>query len=233
MLLTGHANLQDAAATINNGEIFRMLIKPVDQETMTGALRDCVAQHQLLVAERGLLEQTLHGSVRPWSMAVADQPERVRPGQPERRVASAILDEVPAEDRWALELAAMFSQLGVVSLPPHVSDKLDTGADLDDAERAMVEQIPIVSQQLISPIPRMAPVAEAIRYSRRGFDGTVHPRTGSPGTLIPFGGRLLRLVQDYDALAGAGALGRGGGSQAGRPRVLYDPTLLAALASSR
>ncbi|WP_051798527.1 HD domain-containing phosphohydrolase [Catenuloplanes japonicus] len=231
MLLTGHTNLADAALTVNQGGVFRMLLKPVDQETMCTALRDCVAQHRLMVAERELLEQTLRGSVQ----ALTDVLSLVSPaafgrGTRMRRVASAILDTVEAEDRWAMELAVQMSQLGVVSLPPAVAERLAAGAGLAPAEQAMVDRMPEVAEQLISPIPRLGVVAEAIRYSRKGFDGSGTPADGTAGERIPFGGRLLRLVEDHDALLTEGvsplvavATLR---SFAGR----YDPALLEALA---
>jgi response regulator RpfG family c-di-GMP phosphodiesterase len=230
MLLTGHTGLSDAAVTVNQGQIFRMLLKPVDHDTMVAALRECVAQHRLMVSERELLEQTLHGSVKALTDVLSlTSPAAFGRATRMRRTAAAILDVIVAEDRWALELAVQMSQLGVVSLPPAVADKLDTGADLSATEQAMVDRLPEVARQLISPIPRLAPVAEAIAWSRRGFDGSGEPADGPAGEALPLGARLLCLVQDHDALLVQGtspvvalATLR---SAAGR----YDPVLLDAL----
>jgi response regulator RpfG family c-di-GMP phosphodiesterase len=232
MLLTGHTNLADAAATVNQGGVFRMLLKPVEPETMVAALRDSVAQHRLVVAERELLEQTLRGSVQALTEVLSlVSPAGFGRGTRMRRVASAILDTVEVEDRWAMELAVQMSQLGVVSLPPPVAERLVAGAELSPAEQVMVDRMPEVAEQLISPIPRLGAVAEAIRYSRKGFDGSGTPQDGTAGERIPFGGRLLRLVEDHDALLYQGvspavalATLR---SSAGR----YDPALLEALAT--
>jgi response regulator RpfG family c-di-GMP phosphodiesterase len=230
MLLTGHADLTDAARTINEGQVFRMLLKPVDQETMVAALQDCVAHHRLLVSERELLEQTLHGSVKALTDVLSlASPAAFGRAARMRRMASAILDEVEAPDRWAVELAVQMSQLGVVTLPPTVADKLDSGAPLTPAEQAMVDRVPDVAEQLISPIPRLAPVAEAIHYSRKGFDGSGPPDDNASGERIPFGGRLLRLVRDYDALIVQGASPGVALATLRSAAQLYDPGLLAAL----
>jgi hypothetical protein len=149
-----------------------------------------------------------------------------------RRVASAILDKVAVEDRWAVELAVEMAQLGIVSLPPTVAAKLDSGADLTPAERAMVDQLPAVAEQLISPIPRMAPVAECIRYSRKGFDGSGSPADGIMGDRIPFGGRLLRLVQDHDALLLQGMSPTVALATLRTRADYYDPALLEAYATT-
>ena len=205
-----------------------MLLKPVDHETMIAALHDCVAQHRLVVSGRELLERTLNGSVK----ALMDVPSLASPaafGRASRmgRVASAILDNVEVEDRWAVELAVMMSQLGVVSVPPVVAEKLADGSELAGAGQAMVDQLPAVAVQLISPIPRLAPVAEAIRYSRKGFDGSGSPDDAVAGTAIPFGGRLIRVVQDHDVLITQGVAPSVALATLHSHAAQYDPDLLA------
>ncbi|MFI7542041.1 HD domain-containing phosphohydrolase [Actinoplanes sp. NPDC049599] len=233
MLLTGHTSLADAAVTVNQGRVFRMLLKPVDTETMTAALRDCVTQHRLVVAERELLERTLQGSVKALSDVLSlASPAAFGRASRMRRVASAILDQVEIEDRWAAELAVEMAQLGIVSLPPTVAGKLDTGAELTPAEQAMVDELPAVAVQLISPIPRMTPVADCIRYSRKGFDGSGSPADGTAGDRIPLGGRLLRLVQDHDALLLQGMSPTVALATLRTNAQLYDPALLAAFAAT-
>jgi response regulator RpfG family c-di-GMP phosphodiesterase len=233
MLLTGHADLADAAATVNRGQVFRMLVKPVDQDAMAAALRDCVAQHRLVVSERELLEETLHGSVKALMDVLSlASPAAFGRATRMRRVTSAILDHVEADDQWAIEMAVMMSQLGVISLPPAVADKLDTNADLSPAEQAMVDRLPAVAAELISPIPRLAPVAEAIRLSRKGFDGSGDPQDRISGAQIPFAARVLRLVQDHDALLANGLSPVMSLATLNSGSQLYDPALVAALSAA-
>ncbi|GAA3958580.1 HD domain-containing phosphohydrolase [Actinoplanes auranticolor] len=233
MLLTGHTSLADAAITVNQGRVFRMLLKPVDTDTMTAALRDCVTQHKLVVSERELLERTLQGSVKALSDVLSlASPAAFGRAARMRRVASAILDRVEVEDRWAAELAVEMAQLGIVALPPTVAAKLDTGAELALAEQQMVDELPAVAEQLISPIPRMAPVADCIHYSRKGFDGSGTPADGVTGDRIPFGGRLLRLVQDHDALLLQGMSPTVALATLRTRSRLYDPALLEAFSST-
>ncbi|GAA2512820.1 HD domain-containing phosphohydrolase [Winogradskya humida] len=219
MLLTGHTNLADAASTVNDGGIFRMLLKPVDQETMTAALRDCVAQYRLVTGQRELLEQTLHGSVKALMdvLALANPAAFARASRM-RRTAAAVLDRVPAADRWAVELAVMMSQLGAVSLPPAVTDKLSAGGPLTEAEQRMLDEVPDVAERLIAGIPRLTVVTDAIRGSRAGT-----------GEDVPYGARLLRLVRDYDLLVEGGATAEIACLTLQAREGWYDPALLAAL----
>jgi response regulator RpfG family c-di-GMP phosphodiesterase len=235
MLLTGHTDLADTAVTVNQGQVFRMLLKPVDHETMTAALNDCVAQHRLVVSGRELLEHTLNGSVK----ALTDVLALASPGAFGRanrlsRMASAVLDaaRIDVQERWAVELAVRLSQIGVVSLPPAVADKLDDGTELSEAEQAMVDNLPEVAVQLISGVPRLAPVAEAIGYSRKNFDGSGTPPDDRAGAAIPLGGRLIRLVQDHDALLTQGLSPAGALAMLNARAGRYDPVLLEALGSA-
>ena len=63
ILLTGQADLEDAVAAVNNGNIFRFLLKPCPRPVLVQALSDAVEQHRMITAERELLERTLRGSV--------------------------------------------------------------------------------------------------------------------------------------------------------------------------
>jgi response regulator RpfG family c-di-GMP phosphodiesterase len=233
MLLTGHTNLSDAATTVNEGGIFRMLLKPVDQTTLTAALNDCVAQHRLVIGERELLEQTLRGCVN----ALVDvlslaNPAAFARATRMRRTAAAVLDRVAVADRWAAELSVMMSQLGAVSLPPAVVERLTASEPLTAAEQRMVDEVPDVAERLIAPIPRLSAIADAIRYSRRNWDGSGPPAGTLAGEDIPFGARLLHIVQDLDALISEGTAPGVAGLTLGSRPGRYDPVLLDALTAA-
>ncbi|GIE90297.1 HD domain-containing phosphohydrolase [Actinoplanes regularis] len=227
VLLTGHTSLSDAAVTVNEGGVFRMLLKPVETNTMIATLHACVTQHRLLVAESDLLERTLRGSIKALTDVLAlANPDAFGRATRMRRVAAAILDRLEVTDRWAVELAIDMSQLGVVSLPPIVAAKLEDGVELGHGEQEMVDRLPQVAVDLISPIPRMAPVADAIRYSRKGFDGSGPPDDGVAGERIPLGGRLLRLVSDHDTLLAQGMSPTAAFATIRSHAGHYDPALL-------
>src|ERR1700735_5369190 len=63
IMLTGHGDLSAAAEAVNQGSIFRFLLKPCPTEVLSGALEAGLEQYRLVNAERQLLEQTLRGSV--------------------------------------------------------------------------------------------------------------------------------------------------------------------------
>ena len=62
--LTGYADIQAASNAVNEGAIFRFLTKPCEKEVLAKALTAALIQHRLVIAEKGLLEKTLRGSVK-------------------------------------------------------------------------------------------------------------------------------------------------------------------------
>ena len=64
MLLTGQADLQSTIDAVNKGQIFRFLTKPCPSQQLMGAFEAATEQYRLVMAERVLLEQTLHGSIK-------------------------------------------------------------------------------------------------------------------------------------------------------------------------
>lgn len=232
VLLTGQASLEGAAATVNSGQVFRILLKPVDHETLVSTLHECVAQHRRLIAERELLEQTLTGSVKALTDILAlASPAGLGRATRMRHLVTRILNKLNVRESWPIELAATMSQLGVITLPPVVLNKIDADEPLTPAEQAMIDAIPAVAENLLSPIPRMAPVVEAIRFSTRRFDGSGPPDEHAAGERIPLGSRILRLVQAFDAMTARGMpTNEAQARLADGAGIEYDPTLLKVLA---
>jgi DNA-binding NtrC family response regulator len=59
LLLTGETGRDAAIAAVNEGQIFRFLTKPCAPENLVAAVEAAVRQHELVTAERLLLQQTV------------------------------------------------------------------------------------------------------------------------------------------------------------------------------
>lgn len=57
LLVTGYADIKAVIDSINEGHVFRYLDKPWEPEEMTGAVRQAVDHHHLLVERRKLIEE--------------------------------------------------------------------------------------------------------------------------------------------------------------------------------
>jgi FixJ family two-component response regulator len=71
ILLTAETELIEAVAAMNQAGLFRFLLKPSTRAVLLDTLQAAVAQYQLQVAERELLQKTLIGTMRALSDVLA------------------------------------------------------------------------------------------------------------------------------------------------------------------
>lgn len=196
ILLTGQADVESAIAAVNQGHVFRFLTKPCSRETLLQALVAAVRQHRLAAEEQTILEETLNGSMR----ALVDvlslaQPEAFGRARRLSRAAAELAAAAGVADAWQVELAAMLSQIGCLTLPEETAERYYYGEPLDDAERVLVERLPAVAARLIRDIPRIEGVYTAL------VDQNTRPgEAGEVGT----GARILKIVHDFDLLTATG-----------------------------
>jgi len=225
ILLTGYADVESAAAAVNDGQLFRFLTKPCDAEELQRACAAAVGHHRLQVAERVLLEQTLRGSVQALADVLAlaspvafGRSTRVKAMIP--RLARAI----GMDDRWEVEVAAMMAPIGAITLPDAVAEKLYAGSPVSPQEAAMIARVPAVTSGILQHIPRLEGVLQIIDNLGRRFDSVAQDG------MLPIGSRMLRIVFDHDGLVSQGV---GADVALGIMRAregTYDGELLDALA---
>jgi response regulator RpfG family c-di-GMP phosphodiesterase len=112
MLLTGQADVDAAAAAINEGQIFRFLTKPCPPPMLLAAFASAVEQHELITAERVLLEQTLHGSIKTLTDVLAlVSPTSFGRATRIKQLVSDLAERLAIRERWQVEVAAMYRSL--------------------------------------------------------------------------------------------------------------------------
>ncbi|MFZ5446049.1 MAG: response regulator [Myxococcota bacterium] len=159
VLLTGQSDLEAAARAVNEGRIFRFLLKPASREVLGAAIEAALEQKRLLTVEKELLERTLTGSVDALSEVMAlSNPAAFGRSRRLRRIVSTLAKEAKLANRWQLEMAASLSQLGVISLPAEVAQRALASEPLNEVEKAMVARSSQVPRQLLRHIPRLEPV---------------------------------------------------------------------------
>jgi CheY-like chemotaxis protein len=163
MLLTGYADMDSAIAAVNDGNVFRFLTKPTSVVQVKSALSDGVEQFRLVNAERELLEGTLRGAIGALmeTLSLAD-PGAFSRASRIQGIASELLEALAIPDRWEIEVASMLSQVGSVTLPSSVIDKINRGARLNDSEAAMVQRLPEIASSVVGTIPRLEGVQELL-----------------------------------------------------------------------
>jgi response regulator RpfG family c-di-GMP phosphodiesterase len=197
ILLTGEPGRDAAIDAVNKANIFRFLTKPCPPEQLKAAIEAGVMQHRLIGAERSVMKETLIGCIKALIdvLAIAN-PVAFGRANRLKRLAVSFADTLQCRDFWQLEASALLSQIGYLSLPAELVEKLYYGEPLTPEEKTLAEGVPEVVMQLLENIPRLEPVIQILvalswtdeQIARLG-DGT-----------IGLGTRILGLVLEYDTL---------------------------------
>lgn len=197
IMLTGNSDQKTAMDAVNHGQVFRFLAKPCPPEELDLALRAGLRQHQLVVAERELLEQTLMGAITLFSELLAGvDPVMFSRSQVVRRRSAQLARMLGCDEVWAIEIAALLAPIGRITLPAEV---LRGSRGLGGAS-TLLAALPEVGARLLQPIPRMEGIAQMIRYHAKGYDGSGLPADDIQGEAIPMGARILKVLWDFAEL---------------------------------
>ena len=160
MVLSGQADLDSTLAAVNEGHIFRFLMKPCQPETLLEVINCGIEQYRLVNAEKHLLENTLNATVK----VLVEVLGLINPAAQQRatqieKYASAASNALKLPHAWKYNLASMLSQLGCITLPNETLAKVYSGQLLTDEERGLYESHPEVAGKLLGQIPRLEDVA--------------------------------------------------------------------------
>lgn len=200
MLLTGHADFDSAMAAVNDGRVFRMLSKPCSPDRLKQALEDGLRQHELIVSEKVLLEQTLKGAIDALTQALATaKPLFFGRAMRISRLSSELAELLEEENIWRIEVAAIFSQLASITLPESVSqDVYEKKAVLPEVQ-AIVERFPEVTERLVGSIPRLEEVVEILNAIEYRLNVDPDEQRG-----IKKAASIIKVALDYDYLIETG-----------------------------
>lgn len=212
IMMTGQADKDTAIEAINTGHIYALLRKPCSPEDVLEAVRNGIDRYTAQNTERKLLEQTLAGSVKLLVDVIALQNSDIaRMPAYARQWVKLLAHRFKSITAWELDLALMLSPLGKITLPHELQAKLLAAeAPLSAEEKATVDQCPRAARDLLSNIPRMERIAEAVYYQNAGFDGSGFPGDGKKGRALPELARLLfvlnKLIEACEAQDGPASL---------------------------
>jgi len=196
IMLTGKADLNAATRAVNDGHVFRFLTKPCDSEMLRESVIAGARIHELVTAERSLLERTLRGAIDILTQTLAlSNPEAFGCASRLRRYVEALVRRLGLADSWQFSVAAMLSQLGCIAVPPDVVRRAYRHEALTSEEAIMLAEHPLTAGRMLRSIPRMETIAQMIELQTAEFD----PK-GDGSDPPPLGARLLRIALDYDAL---------------------------------
>jgi response regulator RpfG family c-di-GMP phosphodiesterase len=201
ILLTGEPGRDAAMNAVNKAQIFRFLSKPCAPETLKAAVEAGVMQHRLVNAEKSILKETLIGCIKALVdvLAIAN-PIAFGRSSRVKRLSMEFAESLHFTQFWQLEASAMLSQIGYLSLPAQLVEKLYYGESLTPEEKALASGVPDVAMTLLENIPRLDPVIQILAGLNWTDEQVARLGDGTIGTAV----RILGLVLEHDALVTQG-----------------------------
>jgi response regulator RpfG family c-di-GMP phosphodiesterase len=230
IMLTGQGDLKVAMNAVNEGSIFRFLTKPCPPDDLAKALWAGLEQHNLIIAEKLLLERTVKGAVKVLSDVLSMvNPTAFGRASRVRRLVRQLCSQMAKPLNWKIELGSMLSQIGCVIVPEGTLEKVFSGRTLLTQEHRMFASHPLVGRDLLKKIPRLEEVSEIIGYQEKRFNGSGIPNDDKGGNKIPLGSRFLKVANDYDTLTNSGLTPAESFNEMLRRDGWYDPEIMSAL----
>jgi response regulator RpfG family c-di-GMP phosphodiesterase len=203
IMLTGQGDLSAAVAAVNQGAIFRFLVKPCAPAVLDKVIEAGLDQYRLLNAEKQLTQETLLGSVNLLVEILGLlQPMAFGKANRVRRYVREILKGITTGESWhgpsaswEFEAAALLSQIGWATLPPDLLEKVahgDAGATLSPAFISHAA----AAAKMIGRIPRLDTVAQIIANQNTPYSASPE---GDVSTAV-LGAHLLKGALDFDQL---------------------------------
>ena len=192
-LICQNAYLQSATQAMN--EQLVELNRSLEQQVKLVA-----QQNQQLAEMNTALEQNLMRSMelcvhtmQTFYPSLGSQTRRVT----EICKSIAHLLKLPPEERRVLESSALLHDIGLVGVQRHIIRKWhDQTEPLSSAEKALIEQHPILGQELTAFSSSLEQVGKIIRAHHENYDGSGYPDQ-LVGETIPWLARLLAVVVAY------------------------------------
>jgi len=201
ILLTGEPGRDAAVSAVNKANIFRFLTKPCPPEQLKAAVEAAVIQHRLVNAERSILKETLNGCIKVLIDVLAiTNPVAFGRASRVKRIAMEFATKLDCKDYWQLEAAAMLSQIGYLSLPAELVEKLYYGEQLTPEEKVLAGGAPDMVSSLLENVPRLEPVIQILTALNWPDEAIMRLGDGTIG----LGTRILGMVLDFDSLIAQG-----------------------------
>ena len=226
LMLSGNADFEAAVSAVNRGHVFQFLTKPCPPDQLRAALDAAIAQNRLIVAERELLEQTLHGSVGMMTEVLSVvNPIAFGRASRIRRYVRQMSTDLHLPNLWEFDVAAMLSQIGCIAVPPDILEKVYGGKTLTKTEAESFAGHPSVGHDLVAKIPRLEVISEIIRLQAT----PLHFHPANLGDVIAVGAQMLMIATCFDDAITKGATPASAVKlMRDRPSV-YQATLVAAI----
>lgn len=213
LLTTGEPSFETATEAVRGGA-FDYLSKPVSRSDLVAAVQRAVAFKALedenrayranleaqVVARTGRLTALVDQIVSALTLAMESRDPYTAGHQ--RRVAdiaTAIARRLTLDERRVatVRMAALLHDLGKLQIPAEI---LARPTQLNDIERALVQEHVLASHAILAPVAFDDPIAAMVLQHHERLDGSGYPHGLKDGDIL-FEARLLAVADSLEAMA--------------------------------
>jgi len=195
ILMTAHADLATAINAINEGEVFRFVVKPWENDMLEGVVQDGINRHRIVRSLKTEDESKLLSLAQtielkdPYTRGHCDRVAKYA-----LMIAEALM--IGEDKKIELKYGSWLHDCGKIGVPEKI---------LNLKRRLKEEEYEIVKKHSLwgADVARQARLADGvvniILYHHERFDGQGYP-TGIKEKDIPFEARIVSVADVYDAL---------------------------------
>ncbi len=195
ILMTGFAELDVAVQAINEGEVFKFVVKPWNDEELSEIVRDAINRYHFTRAMRSSDEATLRSLAQ--TIELKDVYTR---GHCERvtHYAVRLAENCGAgiEQLRFIRHGCWLHDCGKIGVPDTILNKK---GPLTAEEYKLIKNHPTWGMEVAQKAGLNQSVLDVIQYHHERFDGSGYP-SALAGHSIPFEARITAIADVYDAL---------------------------------
>ncbi len=195
ILMTAHANLGVAVDAINDGEVFRFILKPWDNTSLINTVQEAVSRYHVIQSLKNMDKSTLLSLSH--TIELKDPYTR---GHCERvsKYASMIANELDLSEKLTelITYGSWLHDCGKIGVPESILNK---EGPLDESEFNIIKKHPRMGADVARQANLSETIINIVLYHHERYDGTGYP-TGLKGDTIPLEARIVTVADIFDAL---------------------------------
>lgn len=231
-MMTAHSDIGVAIRAVNDGQVFRFLLKPFRGQELVTVIDQCVDQFRLVIAERELLETTLISSIQLLIDILAlTNPLGFGRANRIRCYTRQLAEILKIEPIWEIELAGLLCQVGCITIPPTTLARALSGDELSHDESQCYLKLTDTSARLIDHIPRLERVARIIARSQAPSSQNPENCKSTYESFETAAADILRASITFDTQISRGATKSRAVAELKREGGQLSPTVLAAFSA--
>ena len=230
MILTGNADFQSVIASVNDGRVFQFMTKPCPVEKLRTSITGALTQHELVVRERDILENTLNRSAAVMTEVLSSVSSLAFSRALRlRRYVRHMARCLGPENLWVYDLAAILAQIGCIAVPAGILEKVYSGIPLSPEEKTAFVAHPAIGHKLLAGIPRLEVVAEIVLHQLKPLGDL---RDADLSETVCAGAQMLLIAGRVDDMVTRGATLDAAIHYMTSRSSVYQPSLVASLQSA-